>query len=275
MADRELAIRSAVAAVAIPIVFILSILGGVYFVLMVDLIVGMALYEFYRLAERKGYAPFKTIGIFVVLAISWQIYYGLWLWVPLTLGCFIILTLLIELFRETKKPLENVAISVFGLLYISLFSSFILIRELPVTADLDYEQGGRIIIYIFCTIWLCDSSAYILGARLGKHALFPRISPNKSWEGAIIGFLFGMISVIGFRRFIVPWLGFIDAVIIGLIIGIVGQVSDLIESLFKREYGVKDASHILPGHGGFLDRFDSSFLSVPLIYSYLFLFVYS
>jgi phosphatidate cytidylyltransferase len=245
MADRELVIRSAVAAVAIPIVFILSILGGVYFVLMVDLIVGMALYEFYRLAERKGYAPFKTIGILFVLAISWEIYYGLWLWIPLTLGCFIILTLLIELFRVTKKPLENVAISVFGLLYISLFSCFILIRELPVTADHDYLQGGRIIIYIFCTIWLCDSSAYILGVRLGKHALFPRISPNKSWEGAIIGFLFGMISVVSFRRFLVPWLGLIDAVIIGLIIGIVGQISDLIESLFKREYGVKDASHMI------------------------------
>lgn len=263
------------AVVAIPIVFALSLLGGVYFVLMVDLIIGMALYEFYRMAERKGYAPFKTYGILTVLGISWQLYFHLGAWIPFTIIVFLITTLLIELFRITTRPLENVAISIFGVLYISLFSCFVLIRELPLTAGLPYAWGGRIVVYIFSTIWLCDSSAYILGARFGRHPLFPRISPKKSWEGAILGFLFGIAAAVGLRRILVPSLSVSDGIVVGLIIGIVGQVSDLIESLFKREYGVKDASRILPGHGGFLDRFDSSFLSIPLIYAYLYFHVFA
>lgn len=122
------------------------------------------------------------------------------------------------------------------------------------------------------SIWICDSAAFFLGTAFGKHKLFPRVSPNKSWEGAIAGFIFAIITMITAKALLLNELTLIDSLIVGIIVGSIGQLGDLVESLFKRDAGVKDSSALIPGHGGILDRFDSLLLTAPAVYIYLFLF---
>ncbi|MCW9094553.1 MAG: phosphatidate cytidylyltransferase, partial [Ignavibacteriaceae bacterium] len=111
------------------------------------------------------------------------------------------------------------------------------------------------------------------GTALGKHKLFPRVSPNKSWEGAIFGFIFSVLTMILAQLIALDFLSLFNVVVIGIIIGIVGPIGDLVESLLKRDSAVKDSSSFIPGHGGFFDRFDSLLFSVPVIWMYLRYFV--
>ncbi|MDP3829833.1 MAG: phosphatidate cytidylyltransferase, partial [Ignavibacteriaceae bacterium] len=108
---------------------------------------------------------------------------------------------------------------------------------------------------------------------LGKHKVFPRVSPKKSWEGAIFGFVFSIIAMIVAKYVFLEFLKLEQAIIIGAIVGTVGQMGDLIESLFKRDAGVKDSSNLIPGHGGIFDRFDSLLVASPVIFLYIKYFV--
>ena len=270
----ELGKRIGVAVITIPPIFAIILWGKIAFLLLVNVIIAMALWELYGLAERKGFFPSKVAGIFAILLISWNLYFYRGRFLGELLVIVVLIILFIELFKGKEGPLANAAITLFGLIYISLFSSFILIREIPSHSNLDYRVGGWLVILIFSAIWICDSGAYLLGARFGKHALFKRVSPNKTWEGAIAGFSIGIAASIGLRFLFVPSISIIDSMIIGIIIGVFGQISDLLESLFKRDAEVKDASNILPGHGGFLDRFDSPLFVGPVVYIYLKLVVF-
>jgi len=104
---------------------------------------------------------------------------------------------------------------------------------------------------------------------MGKHKLFPRVSPQKSWEGAVFGFVFSILTMLLAKVIILDFLSWTSVVILGIIIGIIGQIGDLVESLFKRDAGVKDSSNLIPGHGGIFDRFDSLLYSAPVILLYL------
>ncbi|HEX9740327.1 MAG TPA: phosphatidate cytidylyltransferase, partial [Ignavibacteriaceae bacterium] len=126
-----------------------------------------------------------------------------------------------------------------------------------------------LIISIFAAIWICDSAAYYGGTALGKHKLFARVSPNKTWEGAGFGFVFAVITIVLAKIIILNFLSLGTAIAIGIIIGLFGQIGDLIESLFKRDAGVKDSSSVIPGHGGIFDRFDSLLYTAPVILLYL------
>jgi phosphatidate cytidylyltransferase len=181
---------------------------------------------------------------------------------------------LIELFRNKNSALLNLGATFLGILYIGLFSAALVsIREFYVLPDENYLQGGFLIISIFTTIWICDSAAYYVGTAFGKHKLFPRVSPKKSWEGAIAGFAFSVLAMIALRSIILDFLSLQDVIILGLITGIFGQIGDLIESLLKRDASVKDSSSLIPGHGGIFDRFDSLLFTAPLVYLYLHFFV--
>ena len=105
--------------------------------------------------------------------------------------------------------------------------------------------------------------------KFGKHKLMPRVSPSKSWEGAIAGFIFAIITMIIAKSILLEFLTLKDVIVLGIIIGFIGQLGDLVESLFKRDSGVKDSSGLIPGHGGMFDRFDSLLMSAPVIWLYL------
>ncbi len=157
-----------------------------------------------------------------------------------------------------------------GIFYLGIFGSTLIgIREFYPNLDGLYYQGGYLIISIFASIWICDSAAFFGGTALGKHKLFPRVSPKKSWEGAIFGFVFAILAMILAKNILLDFLSFENSLIIGFIIGTFGQIGDLTESLLKRDAGVKDSSKIIPGHGGVFDRFDSLLFSSPIIYLYL------
>ncbi|KXK56872.1 MAG: phosphatidate cytidylyltransferase [Chlorobi bacterium OLB7] len=127
------------------------------------------------------------------------------------------------------------------------------------------------IMAILVSIWTCDSFAYYGGRLFGKHKLFERVSPKKTWEGAISGAFGAVGAMLAMRALALPFLTVTDAIVMGLICGIFGQLGDLAESHLKRDAGVKDSSQLIPGHGGILDRFDSLLFVSPMIYLYLLL----
>ena len=188
-----------------------------------------------------------------------------------------ILIMILELFRLQDKPFDSLAHTIFPVLYTALpfsmfpFSAFgrsdieTLIRH----EVLAFSPG--IVIGFFFLIWANDSGAYLAGASFGRHKLFERISPKKTWEGFFGGFLLALIV----SWFLSGWLGVIgkfEWAIVSVIISIAGTFGDLLESMLKRSLDVKDSGSILPGHGGFLDRFDSTLISFPLVYLFILLF---
>lgn len=200
------------------------------------------------------------------------------------------LVLALELFRNRGSALLNIAATAFGALYVSFFfGSLVGIRELFVPADFPVyahfsitgvavgEQavatidrwGGLTILVLFASIWACDSAAYFAGRAFGRHRLFERVSPNKTWEGAVAGFLFAIGVFLLGKALLLPYLTLAEAGVCGAIIGVFGQLGDLAESLLKRDAGVKDSSTLIPGHGGVLDRFDSVLYVSPLVFLYL------
>jgi phosphatidate cytidylyltransferase len=217
--------------------------------------------------------------------------------VPSMTQYFLILALLFtplllatELFRNKGPALLNIAATVFGAVYVSFFfGSLIGIRELFVPVDFPvyahfsiagfsvseevaatiYRWGGWTVVVLFVSIWLCDSAAYFAGRAFGRHKLFERVSPNKTWEGAIAGFVFAVGAFVLGRALLLPYLTLSQAVLCGVLVGVFGQLGDLAESLLKRDAGVKDSSRLIPGHGGILDRFDSVLFVSPLLFFYL------
>ncbi len=264
----ELKKRIAVGIIGIPIFCLIVLIGKIPFLILVNIIMVISLWEFYNLAEKEGFFPSKMVGVVAILLITWGFYLRIGNLVGY-LFVLIFILMMIELFKGKAHALVNISITVLGILYISLLSSFVLIREIPEIVDKSYYVGGWLILLIFFTIWICDTAAYLLGSSIGKRKLYSRISPNKTWEGAISGFLIGMCAVIGLNKLFHLKLLLVDSLMIGFIVGTVGQLSDLIESMFKRDVGVKDSSSFLPGHGGVLDRFDSPLFVGPVVYFYL------
>ncbi|MCK5145987.1 phosphatidate cytidylyltransferase [bacterium] len=265
----ELGKRLFVAIIAIPFIFFLIFLGDFYFLAFLIVVASMMLKEFYEIAERKSSKPNKILGISFTILFGVSLYFNIDILVFLLL--FTLIVPIIELFRNKVNPIMNSMITIAGLLYTGLFFSLFLIRQLPINTVLDYSTGAWLIILIFISIWICDTAAYGFGSWIGKNPLFKRISPNKTWEGATAGFVFGIISSVIIQKLFIPQLLLVDGIVIGIIVGVVGQLGDLVESMFKRDAGVKDSSKLLPGHGGILDRFDSPLLVAPLTYIYLLL----
>jgi len=306
---KNLTARVLVALVAIPIILWLAVLGGYFFFLLITVISSFALYEFYGLAEAKGAKPLKTLGLAIGVIVNaafiyerFQIgiyeflvdYFGIHLsllsqhqFLAVVLIKFLLFTMLIELFRTKGSPIINIATTITGVLVISLcLGTLISLREIfscgfPAhkffAADLadnsQLEQinlwGGYTVIAVFATIWICDTAAYFGGKAFGKHKLFVKVSPNKTWEGAVFGFIFSILTMTAAKIFVLEYLSYQHAIVLGILIGVFGQVGDLIESRFKRDADVKDSSSLIPGHGGVYDRFDSLIYISPIVYLYI------
>ncbi|MGQ9854851.1 MAG: phosphatidate cytidylyltransferase, partial [Candidatus Oleimicrobiaceae bacterium] len=262
--------RLLVAGIFIPLILVITLKGGWAFVVLIMIIVGIATAEFYALARRKGTSPQAAVGIGAGLAVPVLLFRAgvqpLWL----LLAALTLITACVELFRNRGSSTLNLGATLCGLLVVPvLLGHLILIRELPVAAARPYHQGGRWIVLMLLTVWVCDTAAYALGTAFGKHKLFPRISPNKTWEGAMAGFVAALLCAWGCHVLFVAGLRLVDSLAIGALCGTAGQLSDLVESQFKRDAGVKDSSTLIPGHGGMLDRFDSFIILAPLAYYYL------
>ena len=175
-----------------------------------------------------------------------------------------------ELYLKKKNPTGNWAYSMLSQLYVAL--PFALLNVLAFqnsleTGSVTYNPILPLSIFVF--IWLSDTGAYCVGSLIGKHRLFERISPKKSWEGSIGGGIFSIASSLGFAHFF-PFMPGWQWVGLAIVVVIFGTWGDLTESLMKRQLGIKDSGNILPGHGGMLDRFDSALMAIPAAVVYLY-----
>jgi phosphatidate cytidylyltransferase len=180
---------------------------------------------------------------------------SLWLIVPFVLYLF--------LYRShSGHVVEDIGKTVLGLVYICL--------PLALLIFIDRHPRGNVwIFYLLSVIFLCDTGAFYFGRFFGKHKLYPSVSPGKTWEGAIGGFLCGFIPAFAFPHFVSLYKLNLRILAFTLGISIFCQIGDLAESMLKRSYGVKDSGNILPGHGGLLDRIDGLLFSIPILYIFL------
>jgi phosphatidate cytidylyltransferase len=269
---KNLSKRVAVAVAAAPLILWAAWRGGPAFFIFVEALILLGQLEFYKLAKAKGTHPNQLLGVIAGLTLGAQIYFRGAHEIWLTEIFLVVLLVLVELFRNKGSALHNTGATLLGFAYVAgLWSFLLLIRELPRTMNLNYDSAGTWIVMLLATTWTCDIAAYFCGLIFGRHKLFERVSPKKTWEGTIGGLIFAILMAVAAHSWFVRDLRLRDAIVIGFIVGTIGQMSDLAESLFKRDAGVKDSSSLIPGHGGVLDRFDSEMLAAPLIYLYLLL----
>jgi phosphatidate cytidylyltransferase len=187
------------------------------------------------------------------------------------------------------KPTKAVALTVFAPLLTGLCLSYlVLLRDFSGKAARNHNSGFWIVLFVIALIWVYDICAWAVGRKIGRHKLAPTISPNKSWEGTIAGtlgvfaaaalFRLIIVAIVGANEFTLTgstgtWFSYGVAMVIAGLVVILGPLGDLSESLIKRDYGVKDMGKLIPGHGGIMDRFDSTFFTAPAVFYYLFYFV--
>lgn len=266
--------QRAITGVLFVVVVVASIFFSEYsFGALFLLLTGLALIEFHNLIANKldvqleiWVAVVAAVVLFVcmfVFAAGWVDYRVFSLYFIVLCAVFIL-----ELYRKKENPVMNWAMFTLGQVYIALPFSL-----LNIIAYIQGEYNPIFLLAFFVLIWIYDSGAYLIGVAFGKHRLFERISPKKSWEGFFGGLVFALGASIVFAQIetflnLYQWLGF------AVIIVIFGTFGDLSESLFKRTIDVKDSGTIFPGHGGILDRFDSILFATIVISVYLHLVLY-
>jgi phosphatidate cytidylyltransferase len=271
-----LAARTFAAVIFLPALWIVTWRGGPYFMLTVGLVVFFGSKEFFSMLEMRGLRPSSIAGIGCGLGLVFYAWFrhGVYHDVALAGGLFLLMVL--ELRHQTvEKAVAHIGTTVFALLYVGWLSShLVLLRELPRPAGLDYAMGADFVYLAIVYTWGCDTGAYLIGRRFGRRRLLARVSPNKSIEGAIGGLVFaGVGGYIAHLTFASEFLGPVTGVVLGIAVSGAGQFGDMVESLLKRDLAFKDSAAILPGHGGVLDRFDSLFFAVPVLYYALKFFV--
>ena len=195
------------------------------------------------------------------------------LFVPWLLS--ILYLMITELYLQRESPLNNWAYTMLAQVYVALPFSLLCLLEfigsgLTVVKLTEGATGAWLVMAIYLFLWCNDTGAYCVGSLIGKHKLFPRISPGKSWEGSIGGGVL-CIAVSQVIAYYQPILAPMEWLLFALIVVIFGTWGDLSESLLKRQIGIKDSGRILPGHGGMLDRFDSSLMAIPAVVLYLYI----
>ena len=249
------------ALVLIPIVVGLSCVGGPYFVVLVALFGLLAGYEFYELVLKSGQWPFKVAGLLLIALFMLDAYMPALGVLKPALAAAVMIPMVWQILQIGMQGfLMAWALAITGALYVGgLFSYLISVRNLP--------QGLAWLLLTFAATWTCDSSAYLVGVNLGKHGFFTHISPRKTWEGAIGGLVGGAVATMIAGRFVgLPWwLG----LLLGWVLAVGITFGDLAESLVKRQVGVKDSSHLIPGHGGMLDRIDSLMFAGVIVYYFV------
>lgn len=279
---KNLLLRAFTGIAYVTVILACILINSYTFLALFCVVIALCLWEFYGLINNGkkvtinrftscigGILLFVSSYLYASNAFSYIIFF------PYL--CYVVFIMVSELYQKKEDPLAHLAFTFLGQCYIALpFSllNFLVFNGLFATETstvTSFSYYPVLIVALFAFIWINDTGAYIVGVTIGKHRLFERISPKKSWEGFFGGLVFTIAAsfVFGYFEPLIPqyhWLGIAVAVVI------FGTWGDLIESLMKRTLGVKDSGHSLPGHGGFLDRFDSFLLAIYGMLFYIELF---
>ena len=249
-------------------------------VLLFSIVTGLTVWEFTGLVNaRDGVTVNRFIctvaGVYLFFAMTYyccDLYGGQAksvVFIPYLVT--IVYLLVAELYLKQQDPVSDWAYTMLSQMYVALPLSLINVLAFPANTSGMVTFNTLLPLSIFVFLWVNDSGAYCVGSLIGRHKLFPRISPGKSWEGSIGGAVFVLAAAWAISYFLddsmlnlYQWLG------LGLVVVFFGTWGDLVESLLKRTLGIKDSGSILPGHGGMLDRFDSSLLAIPAAVVYLY-----
>lgn len=250
------------AALFLPLfIYILAKGTPFYFFVLVFVATCLALNEFYSFNISLLAKELKLFGFLWGAFILVAAYNGDFSQLSGILAGGVILLFLIRLLkgRDLNGVINETAFLCLSVLYVVLLLSYLVLLR-----GLDY--GHLWVLLLFFITWGSDTAAYFSGVHLGKRKLYPEISPNKSVEGLIGGFLGGIAGGLFFKSLFFPYVAFSDCILIGSVIGIIGPLGDLTESMLKRSSNIKDSGGLIPGHGGILDRLDSIMFSAPVLY---------
>ena len=279
-------VRTASGAVLLVVVLGAAFAGPMGYGALLLLITGVGVWEFYSLARAKGVEPQRALGLIGSLALTWSgvgavveeymcesweangsgimmIVAGL-----LITALSIMIIFVAEVFRNRPTPMHNIATTIMGIIYVALPMAVMAIIPISLhNPTMEQEWQPLYFLFYLFLVWGNDVFAYLFGITLGKHKLCERLSPKKSWEGfggGILGSVaVGAIAAAVLDESYIFWIG------LAIVVALSSVVGDLIESMFKRDAGVKDSGNILPGHGGMLDRFDALIVSAPFAFAYI------
>ena len=274
---KNLVIRTLVGGVLVAVMITATYLSPYSYIILFTLISALCAYEFSTLINNSGKAEINrriiTLAggyLFFASALYLSNITQADVFIPYIL---ILLYLMIrELYLKREDPIANWAFTMLSQVYTVVPFALLNVLAFQKTQEAQVTAYNPILpLAVFVFLWVNDSGAYVVGSSLGKHRLFERISPKKSWEGSIGGAIFTLIAAWILSLFY-PFLSLIQWLILAFTVVIFGTWGDLSESLLKRTLGMKDSSQILPGHGGFLDRFDSALMAIPAAVICLYLF---
>ena len=276
-APHELRTRLLASLVLVPVFLGAVAVGGRGFLGAILALTAVAAWELAALAALKGFPVRRWPAVGLAVAFPALLFFNpgsaYLLMALITAG--VVGVSLAQLFGPGEDgAIAGVAATVFAATYVgALFGHFVLVREIPARAlDAPYATGAVLLAVPLLLTWTNDSAAYAIGRRWGRRKLMPGVSPGKSVEGAVGALFVTVAAAVPLLMLVERWVpafGPLDAVALGLVVGFAAPLGDLVESSFKRDAGVKDVSHLIPGHGGVLDRFDSLLFVVPITYYYL------
>ena len=233
-------------------------------------------FEFFRMVGKQGAVPCRLLGyayaVITLVAIlispmlsdallGFRIMLVAITLLPVTFA----LSAIVQLWKESEQPFRDAAYTLVPMLYVAL--------PLSLMSSLIPDVGAYVVLMIVVMVWVNDSGAYIGGSLFGKHKMWARHSPGKTWEGTAFGVLVTLLLAVFVGPLVQPAIAWYHWLALGFICSVIDTLGDLVESMLKRSVGVKDSGNIMPGHGGFLDRFDSLLIIMPFVFAYITLII--
>ena len=268
--------RLLISLIGIPLLLYIINEGGFLFFTLVVSISIVSINELYNFPKSSINPIARFLGAMscILISLNYSTIYTPTEYLPyinkeliiISLIIAFILYIMIELLIPNRRLIETIFYTVFGVIYIPF-----LLCSLIAISDFDQLNGSRFTLLLFVTVWMADSAAYFVGNAFGRTKMIESISPKKTIEGFIGGYIGSLLCVFIFTYFelLKFSLTTLQIILLSISIGIFGQLGDFFESMIKRNYKIKDSSNLLLGHGGFLDRFDSIIISSPLIFIFL------
>ena len=250
-----------------------KLLGGVILTAFLLFVACGCTFEFFRIVEKQGSTPCRPLGYLLTVAalllialvpvVNASAGFGLTLVAYTLLPAVFALCAIVQLWNHSEQPFREAAYTMLPMLYAAI--------PLALMTWLHFNFNALMMVLIM--VWMNDNGAYMGGSLLGKHKMWSRHSPGKTWEGTIIGVLITLVVAYFVGPLFNSDIAWYHWLVLGLICSVIDTLGDLVESMLKRSVGLKDSGNIMPGHGGFLDRFDSLLIATPFVFVYLTLFV--